>query len=57
MVPPQPGKDVFLFLVLFPKVYLYVVVICLQEGAILKFLGNFICIDRNLYLDAVEFNA
>ena len=50
-------RNEFLF---FPKVYLYVVVICLQEGAILlilEFLGNFFCIDRNLYLDAVEFNA
>ena len=38
----------------FPKVYLYVVVICLQEVAILlilEFLGNYIA--RNLYLDAV----
>ena len=38
------------------KVYPYVVVICLQEGAILlilEFLGNFICIARNLSLDAV----
>ena len=52
MVPPQPGKDA----IFFPKVYLYVVVICLQEGAILlilELLGNFICIARNLYLDAV----
>ena len=48
-------RNEFLFL-FFPKVYLYVVVICLQEGAILlilEFLGNFICIARNLYLDAV----